>query len=60
MAGVESSCKGDNGPGNEGGFGAEDLELRFDATGSRWRRSVMEMMLQEEDSNNSEKFKKKW
>lgn len=42
-----------------GGFGAEDLEVRFDATGSCWRRSVMEMMLQEEDSNNSEKFKKK-
>lgn len=38
-----------------GGFGAENLELRFDATGSCWRRSVMEMMLQEEDSNNPEK-----
>ena len=40
-----------------GGFGAEDLELRFDAIGSCWTRGVMEMMLKEEDTNNCVKKK---
>lgn len=40
-----------------GGFGAEDLELRFDAIGSCWIRGVMEMMLKEEDTNNCVKKK---
>lgn len=34
-----------------------DLELGFDAVGSCWRRSVMEVMLKEEDSNNYVKKK---
>lgn len=54
MAGVGSSCQGDNGLGNERG-----LELAFDATGSCWERRVMERMLKEEDSNNHVK-KKIW
>lgn len=57
MAEVESSCKGDNGSGNERGFGAEDLKLRFDAIESCWTRGVMEMMLKEEDANNCVKKK---
>lgn len=59
MAGVESSCKGDNGPGKERGLWSRGPELGFDAIGSCWRKSVMEMMLKEEDSNNYVKEKKK-
>lgn len=45
-------------PATRRGFGAEDLELGFDASGSCWRRSTVEMMLKEEDSNNCVKKKK--
>lgn len=47
----------DNGQATRGGFAAEELALECGATGSCWRRSVMEMMLKEEDSNNCVKKK---